>query len=89
VEVKLGSPGDMRGINPDIMGVAQRFDVDNLEDIADRPGQREIDRLPFDRCDPPTTWVDLIIPPVGLNSSRLSLSVAVPPTFRTGASPLK
>ena len=42
-------PATMRRIDPDIMRVAQRFGVDDLEDVLDRPGQRQIDRQPFDR----------------------------------------
>ena len=35
------------------------------------------------------TWTDLTVPPLGVKSSRLSSSVAVPLTFRTGARPVK
>ena len=49
MEVELGSSGDTGGIDPDIMGVAQRFGIDDLENVLDRPGQRQIDREPFDR----------------------------------------
>src|SRR6516225_2732595 len=49
MEAELRSPRDARGIDADVMGIAQRFDVDNLEHLADRPSQREIDRLPLHR----------------------------------------
>src|ERR1700757_1588820 len=49
-EVDFASSRDARRLDPDIMCVAQRLGVDDLEDIADRPGQVEVDGLPFHRC---------------------------------------
>ena len=49
MKVHLGSPSDARGLEPDIASVAQRLDIDDLEHVADRSGQGEVDRLPFHR----------------------------------------
>src|ERR1700751_307688 len=49
-EVDFASSRDMRRIDSDIMCVAQRLGVDDLEDIADRPGQGGVEGLPFPPC---------------------------------------
>jgi hypothetical protein len=49
MEVELCSTGDTGGIDPDIMGITQGFGIDDLENVPDWPGQRQIDRLPLYR----------------------------------------
>src|SRR6266478_6618607 len=49
MKVDLGSPADLRRINPDLMCIAQRLRVDDLENVLDRPGKGEVDRERFHR----------------------------------------
>ena len=49
MKVRFGSAGDLRRVDPDVVGVAQRLCVDRLEDILDRSGKGKVDRQPFHR----------------------------------------